>query len=78
MMERLGKHFRVVPFLAFPEVLESGRGWIMAQAMSESYPNPCDWRRRTAAMILSFCYWGIIESENEKFPPRKQFPGCRG
>src|SRR5882724_11824290 len=70
MMEELGKHFRVVPFSGVP-----GNAWTASRldygsSSAESYAKSLRLAAARGGNDCIICYWGILESENEKFPTK--------
>jgi hypothetical protein len=70
MMEQLGKHFRVVPFSGVPGNSESGSRLDYGAGNAESYSKSLRLAAARGGNDFIVCYWGIIESENEKFPTK--------
>jgi hypothetical protein len=65
MLEELGKHFKVVPFSGVPvhsntSSLDHGSG------SAESYAKSLRLAAARGGNDCIVCYWGILESENEK------------
>ncbi len=70
MMEELGKHFRVVPFSGVPGNVATASRLDYGSGSAESYAKSLRLAAARGGNDCIICYWGILESENEKFPTK--------
>ncbi len=70
MIEELGKHFRVVPFSGVPGNAATASRLEYGSGTAESYAKSLRLAAARGGNDCIICYWGILESENEKFPTK--------
>jgi hypothetical protein len=66
MIDELGKHFRVMPFSGIPNA-RTAPGMDFGSGNAESYMKSLRLAAARGGNDSIVCYWGILESENEKF-----------
>jgi len=67
MLDELGKHFRVVPFSGVPGNAATASRLDYGSGSAESYAKSLRLAAARGGNDCIVCYWGILESENEKF-----------
>jgi hypothetical protein len=71
MVAELSKHFSVVPFSGVPTLHRTRAGGLQTESLD---PESCSKSLRLTAARggtdLIICYWGMLESENERLPTK--------
>jgi len=67
MLEELGKHFRVAPFSGVPSNPKVASNLDYGSGNADSYAKSLRLAAARGGNDYIVCYWGILESENEKF-----------
>lgn len=70
MVTELSKHFTVVPFSGVPSLRKSA-GSVQTESLDpESYSRSLRLTAAHGGNDVIVCYWGILESENERLPTK--------
>jgi hypothetical protein len=71
MVTELSKHFRVVPFSGVPAVRKTGTGILQTESSDpEIYSKSLRLTAARGGTDFIVCYWGMLESENERLPTK--------
>jgi hypothetical protein len=70
MVAELSKHFRVVPFSGVPDAELTPGGVKIQRATPESFSKSLRLAAARGGNDVILCYWGILESANEKLPTK--------